>query len=213
MLQPIPVRTALLSVSNKTDLVPLARKLVSLGTRLISTGGTAKALVDAGLAVTPIDQITGFPEMMDGRVKTLHPRVHGGLLALRQKPDHAQAMTAHGITPIDLICVNLYPFEQTVAQAAENDHVTDEDVIEQIDIGGPAMVRSAAKNHAFVTCVTDPSQYDALITELDTHQGCTTLSLRRKFAAAAFQRTSAYDTAIAAWMTAQFTQTPAQTDL
>jgi len=193
----IPIKTALLSVSDKTDLVAFAKRLVSAGNAtLISTGGTARALTDAGLDVVPIEQVTGFPEMMDGRVKTLHPKVHGGLLALRDKPDHAAALEAHAITPIDLVCVNLYPFERTVAEQ----DVTDAEAVEQIDIGGPCMIRSAAKNHAYVTVVTDPKQYDMVCNDIETHEGQTSFKLRRALAAAAFKRTAAYDTAIHAWM-------------
>ena len=192
----IPIQNALVSVSDKTDLVPFCQKLAAYGARLISTGGTARALVEAGLDVTPVEDVTGFPEMMDGRVKTLHPRVHGGLLALRDKPDHAEAMKAHEIAPIDLVCVNLYPFERTVADPG----VSEEDAIENIDIGGPSMIRSAAKNHAYVACVTDARQYDAVSNELDQNDGATPLALRRKLALAAFQRTAAYDAAIHAWM-------------
>jgi len=191
-----PIRRALLSVSDKTDLIAFARALVTQGTELISTGGTARALREAGLDVTPVEDITGFPEMMDGRVKTLHPNVHGGLLALRDNDEHAAAMEAHGIVGIDLVCVNLYPFEQTVA----DDSVTEAEAIENIDIGGPSMIRSAAKNHRFVTVVTDPSQYDAVVSELQAHGGATTLDLRRNLAVAAFARTAGYDTAIADWL-------------
>lgn len=190
------IKTALVSVSDKTDLVALARRLARHGVNIISTGGTAKALTEAGIEVTPIDQITGFPEMMNGRVKTLHPRVHGGLLALRDNPEHVAAMKQHGIEPIDLVCVNLYPFESTVA--AEG--VTDAEAIEQIDIGGPSMIRSAAKNHRFVTCVTSARQYDAVGNDMDANDGGTTLALRQQLAAAAFARTSAYDRAISRWM-------------
>ncbi|NBC11588.1 MAG: bifunctional phosphoribosylaminoimidazolecarboxamide formyltransferase/IMP cyclohydrolase [Planctomycetes bacterium] len=192
----VPIRRALLSVSDKTDLVPFARRLASLGVELVSTGGTARALTEAGLTVRPIDDLTQFPEMMDGRVKTLHPRVHGGLLALRDNDAHVRAMTEHGIEPIDLVCVNLYPFEQTIAR----EDVTDAHAIENIDIGGPSMIRSAAKNHAFVTVVTDPAQYDRVVNELDQNGGATTFPLRRRLAGSAFFRTAAYDTAIAAWM-------------
>ena len=194
----VPIKRALISVSDKTDLVPLAKRLASHGVQIISTGGTARTLAEAGIDVTPIDQITGFPEMMDGRVKTLHPRIHGGLLALRDKPDHAAALQEHGIPTIDLVCVNLYPFEKTVAKPG----VHDEEAIEQIDIGGPSMIRSGAKNHGYVTVVTDPSQYDRLIGELTLHDGATTFALRRSLASAAFARTAAYDTAIAGWMRA-----------
>lgn len=192
----VPVRRALLSVSDKTDLIPFAKSLAKHGVQLISTGGTAKALADAGLDVTPIDEITGFPEMMDGRVKTLHPRVHGGLLGLRDNESHVASMKEHGIEAIDLVCVNLYPFEQTVA----NPDVKAEEAIEQIDIGGPSMLRSASKNHAFVTVVTSPIQYDALVNDMDANEGKTSMTIRKRFAAAAFARTAAYDTAIAQWM-------------
>ena len=203
----VTIKTALLSVSDKTDLVPFARRLLSSGCKkIISTGGTAKALTQAGIDVTPIDQVTGFPEMMDGRVKTLHPKIHGGLLALRDKEDHAASLAEHAITPIDLVCVNLYPFEKTIA----NPDVTDADAIEQIDIGGPSMVRSSAKNHAYVTIVTDPSQYDTVANDIEHNQGSTTLALRRSLASAAFTRTAEYDTAISTWMKTRFADHPAQ---
>ncbi len=195
----IRIRRALLSVSDKSGLLDLARALTARGVQLISTGGTAKALRDAGLPVTGIEEITEFPEMMDGRVKTLHPRVHGGLLGLRDNPDHIDAMTRHGIQPIDLVCVNLYPFEQTVARQGVKDH----EAIEQIDIGGPSMIRSASKNHPFVAVLTDASQYADFLADFAAHDGCTTLDLRRKLAQAAFARTAAYDTAIAGWMAAR----------
>ncbi len=196
----VPIRTALLSVSDKTDLLPFAVFLASRGVRIISTGGTAKTLMEAGLAVTPIDQVTGFPEMMDGRVKTLHPKIHGGLLALRDKADHAEAMAKHGIGPIDLVCVNLYPFEKTVAKP----DVTEEDAIENIDIGGPAMVRSAAKNHGFVAIVTSPAQYAKVEDEMKANHGATTLATRKQLALAAYTRTAEYDTAISRWMAGRF---------
>jgi len=196
----VPIKTALLSVSDKTDLIPFARRLAGCGARLISTGGTARALADAGLRVTPIHEVTGFPEMMDGRVKTLHPKVHGGLLALRDKPDHAAALSEHGITPIDLVCVNLYPFEKTVA----DEGVTDAEAVEQIDIGGPCMIRSSAKNHAYVTVVTDPKQYDAVSNSIEENKGATSFLLRRQLAAAGFKRTAEYDAAIRAWMAARW---------
>lgn len=192
----VPVKRALISVSDKTDLVPFARTLANRGVQIISTGGTARALAEAGVAVTPIDDVTGFPEMMDGRVKTLHPRVHGGLLALRDNESHVASMVEHGIEPIDLICVNLYPFESTVA----NPDVTSAEAIEQIDIGGPSMLRSASKNHRFVAVVTEPGQYDRVTAALEANDGCTTLSLRESLAATAFARTAAYDTAISGWM-------------
>lgn len=206
--QNIPIKTALVSVSDKTDLVAFVKRLISHDVRIISTGGTAKLLSETGIDVTPIDKVTGFPEMMDGRVKTLHPNVHGALLGLRDKASHIRAMEEHGMTPIDLVCVNLYPFEKTIANA----NVTDEDAIEQIDIGGPSMIRSAAKNHRFVTCVTDPSQYDRVCNDMDDNNGSTSLSLRRSLAAAAFQRTSEYDTAIAQWMHERWKSSPANVE-
>ncbi|WP_375402773.1 bifunctional phosphoribosylaminoimidazolecarboxamide formyltransferase/IMP cyclohydrolase [uncultured Sphingomonas sp.] len=190
----VPVRRALLSVSDKAGVVDLARALAARGVELVSTGGTATALRDAGLAVRDVAELTGFPEMMDGRVKTLHPAVHGGLLAVRDDPAHAGAMAEHGIGAIDLVVVNLYPFEVTVARGAERG-----EVIENIDIGGPSMVRSAAKNHAYVAIVTDPADYPALLAELDGNDGATTLDLRRRFAATAFATTATYDSAIASW--------------
>ena len=192
----VEVKRALLSVSNKTDLVPFARSLSELGVELISTGGTANALEDAGLAVTRIQEVTGFPEMMDGRIKTLHPLVHGALLGCPDQEGHANSMKEHGIVPIQLICINLYPFEQTI----QKDGVTREEAIEQIDIGGPAMLRSASKNHAFVCTITSPTQYDSVISELKKNDGSTDLPLRRALAAQAFARTAAYDTAISSWM-------------
>ena len=190
----VKISRALLSVSNKTGLAELGQALARHGVELVSTGGTAKALRDIGLEVRDISDLTGFPEMMDGRVKTLHPKVHGGLLAVRDDPDHAEAMTAHGIGAIDLVVVNLYPFAQTVACGAGRD-----EVIENIDIGGPSMVRSAAKNHAYVAIVTDPADYGELIEALDGAGGMTSLDLRRRLAAKAFAATAAYDAMIASW--------------
>ena len=189
-----PIRRAVISVSDKTGLAELAQALKRFHVDLVSTGGTAKALRDLGLAVTDISQVTGFPEIMDGRVKTLHPKVHGGLLAARGRPAHRDALEAHGITPIDLLIVNLYPFEETIAAGKDWD-----EAIENIDIGGPAMIRSAAKNHDWLTVVTDPSDYASVIAEMDRHAGGTTIELRRKLAAKAFSRTAAYDAAIAQW--------------
>ncbi len=200
----IPLKTALLSVSDKTDLVPFARRLHELGVTLISTGGTRAALVGAGLPTVSIESVTGFPEMMDGRVKTLHPKVHGGLLARRDKPEHLASLREHDITPIDMVVVNLYPFERTVADP----DVSTDQAIEQIDIGGPSMVRSAAKNHRYVAIVTDPRQYDLVSSELQANAGKTTLALRQTLAAAAFTRTAAYDTAIATWLDARFHSPP-----
>ncbi len=189
-----PITRALLSVSDKTGIVALGQALARHKVALVSTGGTAEVLREAGLAVTDVSALTGFPEMMDGRVKTLHPRVHGGLLAVRDDPAHVAAMAEHGIGAIDLVVVNLYPFEATVAKGAARP-----EIIENIDIGGPSMVRSAAKNHAFVTIVTDPADYDDLIAEMDATGGATTLDTRRRLAARAFAATAAYDAMIASW--------------
>jgi phosphoribosylaminoimidazolecarboxamide formyltransferase/IMP cyclohydrolase len=189
-----PIRRALLSVSDKTGLIDFAKGLVGHGVTLISTGGTAKALRHAGLKVTDVSEITKFPEMMDGRVKTLHPMVHGGLLSLRDKADHAGAMKEHGIEGIDLLVSNLYPFEATIAKGAGF-----EETIENIDIGGPAMTRSAAKNHDWVTVVVDVEDYKAVLDEMNANKGATTLALRRKLAQIAFARTAAYDAAVSNW--------------
>ncbi|MDZ4065440.1 MAG: bifunctional phosphoribosylaminoimidazolecarboxamide formyltransferase/IMP cyclohydrolase [Tabrizicola sp.] len=191
----VPIGRALISVSDKTGLLDLARALAAQGVELISTGGTSGMLRAAGLAVRDVSDVTGFPEMMDGRVKTLHPNVHGGLLALRDDDEHLVAMAAHGIEPIDLLIVNLYPFEETVAKGA--DHAT---CIENIDIGGPAMIRAAAKNHRFVTVVTDPADYSALLDQLRAHDGATTMTCRQKMALTAYARTAAYDTAVSTWL-------------
>jgi phosphoribosylaminoimidazolecarboxamide formyltransferase/IMP cyclohydrolase len=190
-----PVTRALLSVSDKTGLVELGRALAARGVELVSTGGTARTLREAGLAVRDVAEITGFPEMMDGRVKTLHPMVHGGLLALRDNADHVAAMEAHGIGPIDLLVVNLYPFEETVAKGA--DYAT---CVENIDIGGPAMIRAAAKNHAHVTVVVDVEDYDRVLSDMDRHDGATCPKFRRKLAQRAYARTAAYDAAVSTWL-------------
>ena len=190
-----PVRRALLSVSDKTGLLDFAKALDARGIELISTGGTAAALRDAGLSVIDVSELTGFPEMMDGRVKTLHPIVHGGLLALRDDPRHLASMEAHGIDAIDLLVVNLYPFEETVAGGA--DYAT---AIENIDIGGPAMIRAAAKNHGFVSVVVDVQDYDAVLLELDANDGKTTYAFRQRLALTAYARTGAYDAAVSTWM-------------
>jgi len=190
----VMIRRALLSVSDKAGLIDLGRALAARGVELVSTGGSAKALRDAGLAVKDVAELTGFPEMMDGRVKTLHPKVHGGLLAVRDNPEHAAAMIEHEIGAIDLVVVNLYPFEATVMKGAGR-----EEVIENIDIGGPSMVRSAAKNHAFVTIVTDPADYSALLAELDETGGATRYDFRKRMAARAFAATAAYDAMISQW--------------
>lgn len=188
-----PITRALLSVSDKTGLVDFARALAGHGVALVSTGGTHKTLKDAGLDVTEVAELTGFPEMMDGRVKTLHPKVHGGLLAIREDPEHEAAMLAHGIVPIDLLVVNLYPFEATVAKGA--DYST---CVENIDIGGPAMIRGAAKNHADVAVVVEPDDYPTILEALA--KGGTDLSTRKRLAQKAYARTAVYDAAISNWM-------------
>jgi phosphoribosylaminoimidazolecarboxamide formyltransferase/IMP cyclohydrolase len=192
-----PVRRALLSVSDKTGLVDLGKALAQRGVELLSTGGSAAALRAAGLTVKDVAELTEFPEMMDGRVKTLHPRVHGGLLALRDNADHLAAMQEHGIEAIDLLVVNLYPFEETVAKGADYDTC-----IENIDIGGPAMIRAAAKNHGFVTTIVDVEDYTALIEDMDANQGATSDAFRKKSAQIAYARTGAYDAAVSSWMAA-----------
>jgi phosphoribosylaminoimidazolecarboxamide formyltransferase/IMP cyclohydrolase len=193
-MQDVVIKRALLSVSDKAGLVELGHALAARHVELVSTGGTAKTLRAAGLTVKDISELTGFPEMMDGRVKTLHPMVHGGLLAVRDNPEHAAAMAEHNIGAIDLVVVNLYPFAQTVAKGASRD-----EIIENIDIGGPSMVRSAAKNHAYVTILTDPADYDNLIAELEESDGKTSYDFRRKCAAKAYSATAAYDSMISQW--------------
>ncbi len=197
----VTIRTALLSVSDKTGIVDLARALHGKGVHLVSTGGTHKALSDAGLPVTDVSEITGFPEVMDGRVKTLHPGVHGGLLAIRDDEEHVEAMTTHGIKGIDLAVINLYPFEDVRAKGG--DYPT---TVENIDIGGPAMIRASAKNHAYVTIITDASDYAGLLTELGDG-AATGFTFRQKMAAKAYARTAAYDTAISGWF-AEVLDTP-----
>jgi phosphoribosylaminoimidazolecarboxamide formyltransferase/IMP cyclohydrolase len=192
---PIQVRRALLSVSDKTGVVDFARGLTELGVELVSTGGTARELRDAGLEVRSIDDYTGFPEIMDGRVKTLHPKLYAGLLAVRDSPEHAKALEEHGIEPVDLVCVNLYPFERTAAKRG----VTDAEVIENIDIGGPTMIRAAAKNFAYATVVVSPASYDAVLEELRMSQGALSFQTRESLAAEAFAYTARYDTSIARW--------------
>jgi phosphoribosylaminoimidazolecarboxamide formyltransferase/IMP cyclohydrolase len=196
------VTRALLSVSDKTGLIPFARALSERGVALVSTGGTSAAIAEAGLPVKDVSDLTGFPEMMDGRVKTLHPAVHGGLLAVRANPEHQAAMLAHGIEPIDLLVVNLYPFEETVAAGKAYG-----DCVENIDIGGPAMIRAAAKNHGDVAVVVDVADYDAVIAELDAHGGSVTLGLRRRLAQKAYARTASYDAAISNWLVGELGET------
>lgn len=193
-MQDVTVKRALLSVSDKTGIVELAQALVSMGVAILSTGGTAKLLAEKGIAITEVGEHTGFPEMMDGRVKTLHPTIHGGILALRDDDAHVASMREHDIAPIDLVVVNLYPFEATVAG-----NPTYHDAIENIDIGGPAMIRAAAKNHAHVVVVVDPQDYTELAKALQTGQ--VPYSLRQRFAAKAYARTAAYDHAISRWFT------------
>ncbi|MHC4710427.1 MAG: bifunctional phosphoribosylaminoimidazolecarboxamide formyltransferase/IMP cyclohydrolase, partial [Planctomycetota bacterium] len=195
----VPVRRALISVSDKTGLIPLAEALAEFQIEIVSTGGTAVALTDAGIAVIKVEEVTGRPEMMGGRVKTLHPAIHGAVLARRDSETDRRALADHGITPIDLVCVNLYPFEETICSA----DVTATEALEQIDIGGPTLLRSAAKNHPFVAVVTSPQQYDGLLAELRTQRGATTLAFREGLAAEAFRRTAAYDACITSWMTEQ----------
>jgi phosphoribosylaminoimidazolecarboxamide formyltransferase/IMP cyclohydrolase len=187
---------ALISVHDKTGVVEFARGLVALGAEIVSTGGTAKLLRESGIAVVDVAEVTGFPEMLDGRVKTLHPKVHGGLLARRDLPEHVAALERHGIRPIDLVAVTLYPFEQTVARSG----VTLEEAIENIDIGGPSMIRGAAKNHAHVAVVTDPAQYGPVLDELRKSDGVLSAETRFRLAAEAFRRTARYDAAIAAYL-------------
>ncbi|MDO9526038.1 MAG: bifunctional phosphoribosylaminoimidazolecarboxamide formyltransferase/IMP cyclohydrolase [Gemmobacter sp.] len=191
----VPIGRALISVSEKSGVIEFSRALAAQGVELISTGGTAMTLRAAGLKVRDVSEVTGFPEMMDGRVKTLHPMVHGGLLALRDDDEHLVAMAAHGIEPIDLLVVNLYPFEATVAKGADYDTC-----IENIDIGGPAMIRAGAKNHRFVNVVTDPQDYAGILAEMKTHDGSTTLVFRQRLAQIAYARTAAYDAAVSTWM-------------
>jgi phosphoribosylaminoimidazolecarboxamide formyltransferase/IMP cyclohydrolase len=188
------IRRALLSVSDKSELVPFAKALQAHGIEIVSTGGTAAALKSAGLTVKDVSELTGFPEMMDGRVKTLHPRVHGGLLGIRGNSEHEQSASEHGIPPIDLLVVNLYPFEATVAKGAAYD-----DCVENIDVGGPAMIRAAAKNHESVTVVVEPEDYARVLSAMSENGGATTLELRKQLAAKAFARSAAYDAAISNW--------------
>src|SRR2546423_6230109 len=192
------IRRTLLSVSDKTGLVEFARALRGVGVDPLSTGGTAKALRDAGLEVRDVADVTGFPEMLDGRVKTLHPRIHGGILAVRERPEHARALEEHRIEPIDMVVINLYPFEQTIAREG----VTLEEAVEQIDIGGPAMVRSAAKNFNDVAVVISPKMYPTLLDEMNRTGGALSLATRGELARNAFSRTSVYDSSIARYLSA-----------
>jgi phosphoribosylaminoimidazolecarboxamide formyltransferase/IMP cyclohydrolase len=201
----VTVRRALISVFDKTGLIDFAKELASHGVELLSTGGTASALKAAGLKVIDVSEVTGFPEILDGRVKTLHPNVHGGLLAIRGDESHVAALETHGIGPIDLLVSNLYPFEETVASGA--DEAT---IVENIDIGGPAMIRAASKNHAYVTVIVDPADYALVLGEMTANDGATTLTTRKSLCLKAFGRTSTYDAAISNWMADQFGEaTPA----
>lgn len=190
------IKTALVSVSDKTGAAAFAQGLVDRGVRLLSTGGTARLLREAGVPVTDVSEHTGFPEMLDGRVKTLHPKIHGGILGLRDNPEHVAKMAEHGITPIDLVAVNLYPFEQTVCKAG----CTLAEAVEQIDIGGPCMIRAAAKNHRFVTVITEPADYARVLGEMDRRHGEVGADLNFELAVKAFARTSEYDAAISGWL-------------
>lgn len=190
----VAIRRALLSVSDKTGLIELAQALAARGVELVSTGGTRKSLAEAGLAVRDVSELTGFPEIMDGRVKTLHPGVHGALLGIRDDAEHAQAMETHKIAPIDLLVVNLYPFEEVRQKGADWANT-----VENIDIGGPAMIRAAAKNHAYLACVTDPADYASVLDALDEGDGALSYEFRKTLAARAFARTATYDAAIAGW--------------
>ncbi|AQT69383.1 Bifunctional purine biosynthesis protein PurH [Anaerohalosphaera lusitana] len=192
----VKIKTALISVSDKTEVVDFAKSLSEMGVNIISTGGTAKKLSEAGIEITSIDSVTGFPEMMDGRVKTLHPKIHGGLLALRDKDSHAAALKDHDITPIDLVCVNLYPFEATIAKP----DCKFEDAVENIDIGGPSMVRSAAKNHKYVSVVTSPVQYSGIVEEMKNNDGGVSQETRTDLARVAFGLTASYDAAISSYL-------------
>ncbi|HEX3991443.1 MAG TPA: bifunctional phosphoribosylaminoimidazolecarboxamide formyltransferase/IMP cyclohydrolase, partial [Acetobacteraceae bacterium] len=189
----VPIKRALISVSDKSGLVAFAQALAARGVEILSTGGSAQALRDSNVPVKEVAEHTGFPEILDGRVKTLVPQIHGGILGRRDSPEHLAQMAEHDIAPIDLVAVNLYPFEATVAKGAP-----DAECVENIDIGGPALIRAAAKNHDFVVVLTDPGQYDTVLTELDAHGG-TVLALRRRLAGEAYARTAAYDSAIASW--------------
>ncbi|MEQ9607497.1 MAG: bifunctional phosphoribosylaminoimidazolecarboxamide formyltransferase/IMP cyclohydrolase, partial [Kiloniellaceae bacterium] len=195
---PMPIKRALISVSDKTGLAEFGRFLAGQGVEILSTGGSAKALAAAGVPVVEVAAHTGFPEIMGGRVKTLHPKIHGGILARRDDPEHVSAMQTHGIGGIDMVVSNLYPFEATLASGADYDTC-----VENIDIGGPAMVRASAKNHDFVTIVTDPADYAAVESEMTANQGAVGAALRRRLAMTAFSHTAAYDAMIAGWLAKQ----------
>jgi phosphoribosylaminoimidazolecarboxamide formyltransferase/IMP cyclohydrolase len=200
----IPIQRALISVSDKTGIAEFVKSLVKMHVEIISTGGTAEVLKGAGIEVTTVESLTGFPEILSGRIKTLHPIIHGGLLAARDDPSHVLAMSRHHIQPIDLVCIDLYPFEKTI----QLDGVSSRDIIEQIDIGGPAMIRSAAKNHRFVTVITDPDQYSLVLEDMKANNGATTLELRIDLSLDAFARTADYDTTISQWMEGETSSIP-----
>ena len=195
----VKIKTALISVSDKTGVADFAKSLSTMGVKIISTGGTAKTLMQAGINVISVDSVTDFPEMMDGRVKTLHPKIHGALLSIRDNAEHQAAMKKHGIEPIDMVCINLYPFEQTIAKP----DCKFEDAIENIDIGGPSMVRSAAKNHKFVAVVTNPAQYDEIISEMKNNKGCLSQKTKNNLARITFGLTASYDAAISKYLNQQ----------
>lgn len=192
----IPIKRALISVTDKSGIENLAKELAAMGVEIVSTGGTAKAIRAAGVTVKDVSELTGFPEMMDGRVKTLHPKVHGGILAVRENPTHMEQMVANGISPIDLVVVNLYAFEKTVAKPGVNLA----DAIENIDIGGPTLLRSSAKNFRYVTVVVDPNDYALILSEMKANNGATTLITRFNLARKVFATTSAYDKAITEYL-------------
>ena len=192
------IRRALISLSDKSGIVPFALKLKDFGVEILSTGGTAKLLRDSGIAVTEVSDYTGFPEMMDGRVKTLHPKIHGALLGLRDNPEHVAAMQKYGIVPIDMVVINLYPFKQTIARGC-----TLEEAIENIDIGGPAMLRSSAKNYRYVTVIVDPSDYEPVLKEMEANNGAVSEKTNLRLAIKVFELTAEYDSAIVAYLKKQ----------
>ena len=192
------IKRALISLSDKSGIIPFAKKLNDSGVSILSTGGTAKLLRDNGIDATEVSDYTGFPEMMDGRVKTLHPKIHGALLGLRDNPEHIEAMQKHGIIPIDMVVINLYPFQQTISRGCTLD-----EAIENIDIGGPAMLRSAAKNYKYVTVIIDPKDYDSVLSEMELNDGCVSEETNFRLAIKVFELTSQYDSMIATYLKEQ----------
>jgi len=192
------IKRALISLSDKSGIIPFAKKLNDSGVSILSTGGTAKLLRDNGIDATEVSDYTGFPEMMDGRVKTLHPKIHGALLGLRDNPEHIEAMQKHGIIPIDMVVINLYPFQQTISRGCTLD-----EAIENIDIGGPAMLRSAAKNYKYVTVIIDPKDYDTVLSEMELNDGCVSEETNFRLAIKVFELTSQYDSMIATYLKEQ----------